>query len=390
MEGNESKVSQGIIGYHEAMKVREIVENGGLGKLQEYLMQNLERWKNEEVRFAITGRSATGKSTFINTIRGVSLKDTDNWAKSGRGSTTVEPTPYKCPLNSKIIYWDLPGVGTMKFRRENYVKDVQLEIYDIFIIFMEHDFSEDDEWLATKLTEMKKPFCFVRSKVDHDIKNAEYDGIEKIKVIPNIREQLMSELSSFEGLKDNKLFIISSRDASIGDWNDLLNYIETSLPDNKFEAFVFSLPGITSSIIERKKTALGSRIKFVAIGAAGVAALPVPALDVAVNIGIIAVEVMHYRTTFGMVDVESSIAEQLKCSKYLSKGDLSPIIMSAFPKYFALMAAESAADFIIPLIGSVISSGTAFVATTKILRGILDMFVDDAYTLDKIFRENIK
>lgn len=38
---------------------------------------------------------------------------------------------------------------------------------------------EDDNWLAGALIRLNISFCFVRSKIDNDIKNAEADGIEK-------------------------------------------------------------------------------------------------------------------------------------------------------------------------------------------------------------------
>jgi GTP-binding protein EngB required for normal cell division len=37
----------------------------------EFIKQHLNRWETEKVRFAVAGRSATGKSTFINTFRGI-------------------------------------------------------------------------------------------------------------------------------------------------------------------------------------------------------------------------------------------------------------------------------------------------------------------------------
>ena len=49
--------------------LRRLSENEGLIAVSEYIDKSLHRWKKEQVKFAITGRSATGKSTFINTIR---------------------------------------------------------------------------------------------------------------------------------------------------------------------------------------------------------------------------------------------------------------------------------------------------------------------------------
>jgi GTP-binding protein EngB required for normal cell division len=49
--------------------LRGLAENEGSITITEYINETLNRWKKEQVKIAITGRSATGKSTFINTIR---------------------------------------------------------------------------------------------------------------------------------------------------------------------------------------------------------------------------------------------------------------------------------------------------------------------------------
>jgi GTP-binding protein EngB required for normal cell division len=76
--------------------------------VSEYIDESINRWKKEQVKFAITGRSATGKSTFINTIRNLRPGD-DDFAKAGSGNTTITPTLYMHPKNHQITFYDLPG-----------------------------------------------------------------------------------------------------------------------------------------------------------------------------------------------------------------------------------------------------------------------------------------
>ena len=49
--------------------LRRLAENEGPIAVSAYIDESLNRWKNEQVKFAITGRRATGKSTFNNEIR---------------------------------------------------------------------------------------------------------------------------------------------------------------------------------------------------------------------------------------------------------------------------------------------------------------------------------
>jgi putative protein kinase ArgK-like GTPase of G3E family len=48
---------------------KHISENGVSG-INELLRRKLDGWKEVTVRFGITGQGGTGKSSFINTIRG--------------------------------------------------------------------------------------------------------------------------------------------------------------------------------------------------------------------------------------------------------------------------------------------------------------------------------
>ena len=51
--------------------LQRLAKNEGPIAMSVYIDDRLNRWKKEQVKFALTGRSATGKSTFLNTIRNV-------------------------------------------------------------------------------------------------------------------------------------------------------------------------------------------------------------------------------------------------------------------------------------------------------------------------------
>ena len=75
----------------------------GPQKTAEYINQHLDSWKTAEVRFAVAGKSATGKSTFINTFRGIE-EGQDDYADVGFGDETEEISEYKHPVNKNIIF----------------------------------------------------------------------------------------------------------------------------------------------------------------------------------------------------------------------------------------------------------------------------------------------
>jgi GTPase Era involved in 16S rRNA processing len=115
--------------------LRQLAEQEGLIAMSEHIKMTLNRWQMEQVKIAITGRGATGKSTFINTIRNVKPGD-DGFAMTGCGNTTLIPTIYLHPTNDKIAYYDLPGYFSIKSVKENYIREMEISDYDFFFIFL--------------------------------------------------------------------------------------------------------------------------------------------------------------------------------------------------------------------------------------------------------------
>ena len=85
----------------------------GPEKTADYIKQHLNRWKTEKFRFAVVGRSATGKSTFINTFRGIK-EGQICFANVGFGDEGQNISEYIHLVNENIIFCDLPGLS-MKF-----------------------------------------------------------------------------------------------------------------------------------------------------------------------------------------------------------------------------------------------------------------------------------
>ena len=54
----------------EAEQLQDYVRQNGVSRVDEYVSSRLESWKNVVVHFAVCGVSGSGKSTFINRIRG--------------------------------------------------------------------------------------------------------------------------------------------------------------------------------------------------------------------------------------------------------------------------------------------------------------------------------
>ena len=343
--------------------LRGLAENEGSITITEYINETLNRWKKEEVKIAVTGRSATGKSTFINTIRNLRPGD-DGFAKAGSGDTTITPTLYKHPTNNKITFCDLPGYSSTIFKKEDYISEMKISDYDFILIFFNNVVGEDEIWLVRELRKLGKPFALVRSKIDIDIENAKYDGNDEKMVILEITKKIQKALQKNPELKDTKgIFLISSRTPDLGEMSDLLRYVEENIDDLKALALLFSLHSITKKSLVRKHKMIQKRLVLVTALVVGISAIPVPYVDV-VNIGLLEHEVYYYMNVFevqpeknnSLKDFDHSL---LKCSALLEANacnNMLHFITSKVGTFGKLIISKYLLKLIIPFFGSAISA----------------------------------
>ena len=378
--------------------LRGLAENEGSKAMTEYINETLNRWKKEEVKFAITGRSATGKSTFINTIRNLKPGD-DGFARAGSGDTTIKPTLYMHPTNDQIAFYDLPGYSSTTFKKEDYISEMKISDYDFILIFSNNVVGEDEVWLVGELRKLGKPFSLVRSKIDIDIDNAKYDGNDEKMVIPEIKGKIQKALQVNPELKDTKgIFLISSRKSDLGEMSALLRYVEENIDELKAQALLFSLHSITKTILVRKHKMLQKRLVSVTALVVGISAIPVPGVDV-VNIGLLVHEVRHYMNVF---EVQSEIVNSLKdfdhsllkCRALLEANaciNMLPFITAKLKTYGRLLISQSLLKLIIPFFGSVISAANNAWTIYTFLDEMLQDIKHDAMLIHEhtcIYHEN--
>lgn len=153
-------------------EVKEALENSDTAAATEKIQECLEKQEKIPLNIAITGESGAGKSTFINAFRGIDHKD-ERAARTGAVETTMEVTKYPHPNYPNVLFWDLPGIGTTNFPADEYLKKMEFEKFDFFIIISDTRFRENDVKLALEIQKMEKKFYFVRSKIDNDVRAEE-------------------------------------------------------------------------------------------------------------------------------------------------------------------------------------------------------------------------
>ncbi|XP_073714539.1 interferon-inducible GTPase 5-like [Misgurnus anguillicaudatus] len=381
-----------IITKEEIRELKETISNQDISSATKTIKEYLEQQDRVELNIAVTGESGSGKSTFVNAFRGLGDED-EGSAETGVVETTMEPKAYHHPKYQNVNLWDLPGIGTPNFKADEYLKQVQFERYDFFIIIASERFRECHIQLAKEIMRMEKKFYFVRSKIDQDINNERHkSNFNQKKILDKISKNCINGLKGIGGMDDPVVFLISGHELSKYDFNLLQEQMEKELPQHKRHVLILSLPNITLEVNEKKKKALKKHILKVALVSGGAATVPVPCLSIAVDLGILAYEINKYCSTFGL-DKKSleklckesgqslKTIESLKSSVWY-KGSITTGIVLSQLRVAGLFVtgevAERILSIIIPIIGSVVAGGISFVTAYYMLNKALNDIAEDA------------
>ncbi|KAL7380229.1 hypothetical protein ABVT39_014125 [Epinephelus coioides] len=372
--------------------IKKALENNDQALAVKRIQEYLDQQNNIPLNVAITGETNSGKSTFVNAFRGINSGD-EGAAPTGPVETTSEATPYPHPNYPNVTLWDLPAIGTPNFPADNYLKLVGFERFDFFIIISATRFRENDVKLAQEIERMGKKFYFVRSKIDtdiHDEERRQRSEFNAERCLEQIKKNCIQGLQR-QGVESPQVFLVSSFHLHLYDFTLLGDTFERKLPAHKKHALLLAMSNISLEVINKKKKAFQSKIKYYAILSAGVAAAPVPGLSAAVDVGVLVSVVTQYVNGFGL-DVLS--LQRLADSTHVPYDELIAIIVSPLAavkitedlvlKVFsqcegaaALMTAEEVSRFI-PILGIPAAMSLSFIFTYRALNTFLNMLAEDA------------
>ncbi|KAG1728285.1 interferon-inducible GTPase-domain-containing protein [Suillus paluster] len=128
------------------------------------------------LHLAVVGSSGAGKSSFINAVRGLSNNDPTG-ARTGIVEMTNEVTRYPDPRpNSRIVWYDVPGAGTLNVPDWQYFNDLGLYIFDCIIVLVDNRVLDSDLAILHACEQFRNVEAFiVRSKSDQHINNMAHD-----------------------------------------------------------------------------------------------------------------------------------------------------------------------------------------------------------------------
>ncbi|KAI9525700.1 hypothetical protein NQZ68_006249 [Dissostichus eleginoides] len=245
---------------------------------------------------------------------------------------------------------------------------------------------------------MEKKFYFVRSKMDQDMRNDEetHRDFNEEKSLAKIRVDCVQGLEN-QGIRSPQVFLMSSRHLHLYDFHLLEETLERELPAHKRDVMLLAMPIINLEIINKKKEALQSKIKFLAAASALGAAVPIPGFSCALDLTMLVDNAIVYKNTFGLDpeslqsladsarvplhDLRAEMKSPLALKEISSEVILNMLKVSAF--HVASIAAEEVSRFI-PLFGLAAAAAISYASTNRALTTILNMLAEDA---QRVFRK---
>ena len=404
----ESKIhatSDGVTGNIAAQLqwFKQLVSESNIEDSKNTFNEELEAWKAKKLNVAVVGSSGQGKSSIINTIRGLKPKDTGA-ARVGITETTLTITPYSDPNNPNLIYWDLPGCGTSEFPCNTYLQKIEFEKYDFFLIITATRFTENDLWLAQETEKRNKRFYLIRTKIDVDISNEMDDDPDQTedRILNHLREDCLDHLKSIEKAKYS-IFLLSGRCQYYYKWDfpHLINSLLQDCEGIKKDAIILSFSANCKEVMDQKYELLKSRIKKISALSAMGRAVPIPGFSLAVDTALIMEEITEYRKQFGL-DSESlkklngiqGINEEEIKNKLSEKGIATEVLFASVASYviriltmFAGAVLAEEALGLIPVVGWLTASAISYATTYKALEYALNAARDAALAILDVLQQ---
>ncbi|XP_066494164.1 interferon-inducible GTPase 5-like [Tiliqua scincoides] len=305
--------------------------------------QNINLFEKTTLDIAITGVSGTGKSSLVNALRGLDDNDDkNNAAKTDVIQGTSHPEIYPHPLWPNVTLWVLPGIGTKGFQAARYLKQVQFDKYDLFIVLSSSRFTENDANLAREIQKRKKKFYFVHSKIDVDLGNERrIKDFRQETTLKKIRNNCYIRVTGAGKSSLPRVFLISRWNLDNYDFPLLQMTLEEEVDSLKSQVLILAIPPVSREILEQKKKTMKKVILVQSLLSFDLEAIQFPGLSFPFDIAILVRILRPFCRVFSLNEVSLSRVVKLV-------GKHEDVLSSAIHK--SPMASEFTPEFVFRLL----------------------------------------
>ncbi|CAB4009581.1 interferon-inducible GTPase 5-like, partial [Paramuricea clavata] len=179
------------------------------------------------------------------------IKEKDeNAAKTGEHANKESTSySYSCPENPNVNFTILPSIERATFPSfKAYIECVEIEKYNAFFILTAEKFSKRHLIFAKNLQSKKKPFFFIRTKIDKENHPEKREKeINEEKLVEVIKTILVENLKEFD-FEKKEIYFISNYHPDKWDFDNLTEAITDALPDPQKKCFSTMLENIQKLI----------------------------------------------------------------------------------------------------------------------------------------------
>ena len=270
----------------------EIADEHDMQMITRILDDKIERKKDKPLDVALVGEGGTGKTSFINAVRGLDSNDPEY-------VDVLEPAQYlKSYTQNNVRFWDY--LESKDLNAESF------ENYDIFLIFSCGRVSEANIRDAVMIHQSEKPFFFIRTMIDQDLENSRRSHPKTHNdemMLKRIRSDAEYQLSR-ANVHDADIFLISNFETTSYDFPELKRKLMSSsnVQCYKSRSLAISLRWFCADGITNMAESLPEDISKVSWSALWWCLVPLPGYFMNSTKGLLINEIGNYKRKLGIDD----------------------------------------------------------------------------------------